>query len=290
MLKQIPDTLKTTVHGTIPPRRFWGYYTGPEIAEIGETDPNATAVLSVGAVEQHGPHLPVITDSMHGPEILGAALARLPDDAMVLGLPPTVYGKSVEHQEWPGTITYSGDTLRAVMMDIATSVARSGFSKLVLAGSHGGNNGIIDDYFRDLQMATGLRVFKIHIGSIANVPGLTSPEEAAVSMHAGDSETSLIRHLAPELVNMDRAEGHLYDPHPAVGYSFKGNDAIESWVSANLSASGAIGNPHTSDPEKGRIAFEAKVARLADLLEQIYRLPKRDIHVAPTASPTATPA
>ena len=57
MLKQIPDTLTVKVHGTIPPSRFWGYYTGPEIAEIGKSDPNATAVLSVGAVEQHGPHL-----------------------------------------------------------------------------------------------------------------------------------------------------------------------------------------------------------------------------------------
>ena len=208
-------------------------------------------MLSVGAVEQHGPHLPVITDSLVGPEILGAALARLPDDVIVLGLPPTVYGKSVEHEEWPGTITYSGDTLRAVMMDIAKSVARSGFSKLVLLGSHGGNNGIIDDYFRDLRMATGLRVFKIHLGSIGNVPGLTTPEEAAVSMHGGDSETSAVRHLAPELVDMSAAEGYVYPLHPDVGYSFKGKDAIEAWVSADLSKSGAIGNPHPSDPAEG---------------------------------------
>jgi creatinine amidohydrolase/Fe(II)-dependent formamide hydrolase-like protein len=282
MLKQIPDTLSVTVHGAIPPSRFWGYYTGPEIAALGKSDPNATAVLSVGAVEQHGPHLPVITDSLVGPEILGAALARLPEDAIVLGLPPTVYGKSVEHQEWPGTITYSGDTLRAVMMDIAKSVARSGFSKLVLLGSHGGNNGIIDDYFRDLRMATGLRVFKIHLGSIANVPGLTSPEEAAISMHGGDSETSAVRHLAPELVNMDVAEGHVYPVRPEIGYSFKGNDAIEAWVSADLSKSGAIGNPHPSDPAKGKVAVEAKIARLAVLLEAIYREPARAISLAPS--------
>lgn len=286
MLKQIPDTLTVKVHGTIPPSRFWGYYTWQEIDQIAKSDPNATAVLSVGAVEQHGPHLPLITDSLVGPEILGAALARLPDDAMVLGLPPTVYGKSVEHEEWPGTITYSGDTLRAVMMDIAKSVARSGFSKLVLIGSHGGNNGIIDDYFRDLRMATGLRVFKIHLGSIANVPGLTSPEEAAVSMHGGDSETSAVRHLAPELVNMDVAEGHIYPLRPDVGYSFKGQDAIEAWVSADLSRSGAIGNPHPSDPAKGAIAVEAKIARLAHLLEAIYREPVREIMVAPNGVAT----
>jgi creatinine amidohydrolase/Fe(II)-dependent formamide hydrolase-like protein len=282
MLKQIPDTLTVKVHGTIPPSRFWGYYTGPEIGRIGQSDPNATAVLSVGAVEQHGPHLPVITDSLVGPEILGAALGRLPDDVMVLGLPPTVYGKSVEHEEWPGTITYSGDTLRAVMMDIAKSVARSGFSKLVLVGSHGGNNGIIDDYFRDLRMATGLRVFKIHLGGIANVPGLTSAEEAAVSMHGGDSETSAVRYLAPELVQMEAAEGYLYPIRPDVGFSFKGQDAIEAWVSADLSKTGAIGNPHPSDPAKGEIAVEAKIARLAQLLEAIYREPPREISLAPS--------
>jgi len=287
MLKQIPDTLSVKVHGSIPPSRFWGYYTWQEIDQIGKSDPNATAVLSVGAVEQHGPHLPVITDSLVGPEILGAALARLPEDAMVLGLPPTVYGKSVEHEEWPGTITYSGDTLRAVMMDIAKSVARAGFGKLVLLGSHGGNNGIIDDYFRDLKIATGLRVFKIHLGGIGGVPGLTSPEEAAIAMHGGDSETSAVRHLAPELVQMEKAEGYIFDNHPNVGYSFKGQDAIEAWVSADLSKTGAIGNPHPSDPEKGKIAVEAKVARLAELLDAIYRQPKREIFAAPATAEAA---
>jgi creatinine amidohydrolase len=281
MLKQIPDSLSVSVHGCIPPRRFWGYYTWPEIDQIGKSDPNATAVLSVGAVEQHGPHLPLITDSLIGPEIIGAALARLPEDVMVLGLPPTVYGKSVEHEEWPGTLTYSGDTLRAVMMDIATSVKRSGFSKFVLIGSHGGNNGIIDDYFRDIKMATGLRVFKIHLGGIGNVPGLVSAEEAAISMHGGDGETSFVRYLAPELVNMDVAEGYLYPERPEVGFSFKGNDVIEAWVSADLSKTGAIGNPHPSSPDKGEIAVTAKIARLAHLLEAIYREPVRPISVAP---------
>ena len=92
-----------------------------------------------------------------------------------------------------------------------------------------------------------------------------------------------MRHLAPELVGMDRAEGYLYSLHPDVGYSFKGQDAIEAWVSADLSKTGAIGNPHPSDPEKGKIAVEAKVARLAQLLEAIYRQPPREIFVAPSA-------
>jgi creatinine amidohydrolase len=279
-LKSIADTLSISVHGPIPPNRFWGYYTYKEIIELAK-DPNATAVINVGAIEQHGPHLPLGTDTILGTEVMGRAMARLPEDVVVLGLPPTNLGKSVEHIEWPGTLTYSGDTLRAVMMDTAMSVARSGFSKFVLIGSHGGNVGIVDDYFRDLRMATKMRVFKIYMGGIAPVPGLVAPEEAAIAMHAGDSETSMVRAVCPEIVHMDRAEGHIFDPDPHVGYSFKGNDVIEAWVAADLSRSGAIGNPYTSSEEKGKLMLEAKIARLAELLEAIYRCPPRAIRAAP---------
>jgi creatinine amidohydrolase/Fe(II)-dependent formamide hydrolase-like protein len=273
--------MKLSVHGPVPPNRFWGYYTGPEIGELARSDPNATAVLNIGAVEQHGPHLPTITDTLNGMHILGAALARLPDDVVVLALPPTNLGKSEEHRDFAGTLSLRGETLRMVMLDIATSVARSGFNKLVLFGSHGGNVGAIDDFFRDLRLETDMRVFKIHSGSIGSVPGLISPEESAIAMHAGDSETSMVRYLAPELVHMERAEGHIYETNPLIGYSFKGQDAIEAWVTSDLAPSGAIGNPHLSSPEKGQAMFEAAVARLAELLEGVYRLPKRQVHLAP---------
>ncbi|HEY2965787.1 MAG TPA: creatininase family protein, partial [Actinomycetota bacterium] len=246
MLKKLPEKLATGLHGSIPPARYWAYYTWQEIDAIAKRDRNATAVINVGAVEQHGPHLPLITDTLVGMEMLGAALARLPDDVMVLALPPTNFGKSTEHIAFPGTLTFSGETLRMVLRDLAASVARSGFTKLVLLGSHGGNVGTLDDFFRDLRMETDLRVFKIFLGGIGQVPGLVAPEEAAIAMHSGDSETSMVRHLTPELVHMDRAEGYVFDPTPDIGYSFKGHDAIEAWVASDLSKTGAIGNPHRS--------------------------------------------
>jgi creatinine amidohydrolase/NitT/TauT family transport system ATP-binding protein len=284
-LKQLPSDLKISVHGPVPPNRFWGYYTGPEIGELAHGDPNATVVLNVGAVEQHGPHLPTITDTLNGMEALGAALSRLPEDAIVLALPPTNLGKSEEHRDFPGTLSFRGETLRMVLLDIATSVARSGFSKLVVYGTHGGNVGAIDDFFRDLRIETRMRIFKIHSGSIGNVPGLVSPQESAIAMHAGDSETSWVRHLAPELVHMERAEGFIFDTNPLIGYSFKGQEVIEAWVTPDLAPTGAIGNPHTSSPEKGKLMFDATVARLAELLEAIYRLPPRQVYPAPSGQP-----
>jgi creatinine amidohydrolase/Fe(II)-dependent formamide hydrolase-like protein len=286
-LKQLPADMRVRVHGPVPPHRFWGYYTGPELGELARLDPNATAVLNIGAVEQHGPHLPTITDTLNGMETLGAALARLPEEAVVLALPPTNLGKSEEHRNFAGTLSLRGETLRMLLLDIATSVARSGFNKLVLFGSHGGNVGAIDDFFRDLRLETNMRIFKIHSGSIGSVPGLISPGEAAIAMHAGDSETSMVRHLAPELVHMDRAEGYVYETNPLIGYSFKGQDVIEAWITSDLAPTGAIGNPHLSSPEKGRALFEAAVSRLAELLEAIYQLPPRQVHRAPVGEPAA---
>jgi len=279
-----------SVHGPIPPHRFWGYYSGPEIAALATADPNATAVLQVGAVEQHGPHLPVITDTLNGVHLLGAALALLPPEVTVLALPPTNLGKSEEHRDFAGTLSYRAETLRMVLLDIARSVARSGFEKLLLLNSHGGNVGLIDDSFRDLRLETGLRVFKIQPGGLGGVAGLISPEEAAIAMHAGDVETSMVRHLAPELVHMERAEGYLYEPDPDVGYSFKGQSVIEAWVTADLAPSGAIGNPHLSSADKGRQIFEAQARRLAELLEAVYRCPPRAVHAAPKLTPTTAPA
>jgi creatinine amidohydrolase/Fe(II)-dependent formamide hydrolase-like protein len=80
---------------------------------------------------------------------------------------------------------------------------------------------------------------------------------------------------------MERAEGYVFETNPLVGYSFKGNDVIEAWVTPDLAPTGAIGNPHLSSPEKGKVLFDAAVARLAELLEGVYRLPPRAVHVAP---------
>jgi creatinine amidohydrolase/Fe(II)-dependent formamide hydrolase-like protein len=80
---------------------------------------------------------------------------------------------------------------------------------------------------------------------------------------------------------MERAEGYVYEVNPKVGYSFKGQDVIEAWVTSDLSPTGAIGNPSLSSPDKGKTLFESQVARLADLLESVYRCPPREVHLAP---------
>ena len=90
-------------------RRFWAELKSSEFAAL---DPNSTvAILPVAATEQHGPHLPVLTDTAIGEGLIKTVLARLPDDLGVLVLPTQTIGKSDEHLRSPGTITHSADNL-----------------------------------------------------------------------------------------------------------------------------------------------------------------------------------
>src|SRR5438094_9352360 len=97
MLKDLPATIGTGLHGSIPPRRYWAYYTWQEIDAIAKHDPNATAAINVGAAERHGPHLPPITATPGGMEMPGPALARLADAGTGLARPPTDYRQRTEH-------------------------------------------------------------------------------------------------------------------------------------------------------------------------------------------------
>src|SRR6266404_3614200 len=94
---------------------------------------------SIAAIEQHGPHLAVSTDTIIGQGMVDAVIARLPQDLSVLFLPLQAVGKSNEHIRSPGTITYTAETAQRVWTEIGESVARAGLRKMIIVTSHGGN-------------------------------------------------------------------------------------------------------------------------------------------------------
>src|SRR3984957_16346609 len=114
----------------IPDTRNFAYLTWKQVEAI----PKETAllVLPTAAIEQHGHHLPLATDTLINNLLLGHALAKLPVDAPVYALPPVHYGKSNEHIGFPGTVSVSAATFMAVVRDLGSSVASAGFRKLVL--------------------------------------------------------------------------------------------------------------------------------------------------------------
>ncbi len=246
------------------------HLTWPEIRDLDKT--HACVVLPIGAVEQHGPHLPVLTDTLLVEHTLNAALERLPVAAQVWRLPVLSYGKSNEHLGFPGTFTLSAATLMATLRDLGSSVKASGFSRLVFINSHGGNRATLEIMARDLHSELGLMVFNLNPGALVPDPIETPALEQQFGIHAGDWETSLVLALEPQWVKFDRADRSFPDfPQGAVTLTASG--AGVAWLTRDWSSSGTFGDATMASAERGNARFEPIVARLTEVLEQICTFP-----------------
>ena len=142
------------------PTRFWAEMSWRDFAAADME--KVVAVLPVAAVEQHGPHLPVGVDMFINEGYLATAIKRIPDDMPVLILPIQAIGKSNEHIEYPGTLTFSMETVTRAWTEIGDSVARAGCRKLIFMNSHGGNVPVIDAVVRELRVRH--RMLAVHAG------------------------------------------------------------------------------------------------------------------------------
>src|SRR5258708_37643459 len=132
----------------------------PKSGEFAGLVPNSTVTtLPVAATEQHGPHLPVLTDTAIGEGLIKTVLARLPDDLRVLVLPTQTIGKSDEHLRSPGTITHSAENLVRSWCEIGEGAHRAGLRKMEIAHWHGGNMEVVGIVARELRVRLGMLVF-----------------------------------------------------------------------------------------------------------------------------------
>lgn len=241
-------------------RRFLPRLTTLEIQAMPKK--NALLVLPIGAVEQHGPHMPVYTDTLLGEAFMAAAFEHLPEGAPIWLLPPVAYGKSTEHAEYPGTITLSARTLMAVLEDIAASLARSGFRKLLLFNTHGGNADLLGMMAREIRIATGMAVFRLDPGAVGYSEAFTDDEEKACGIHAGDVETSLVMAACPEWVRAELAPREMPRFPRTAALSLKAKSF--AWVTSDISRSGIAGDATKATRERG----EAMLAKAGPLLAQ----------------------
>jgi creatinine amidohydrolase len=253
----------------------WRDWSSPAFGDL--DGGRAVAVLPVGAVEQHGPHLPVGVDMMINQGIIDHALPLIPDGLQVLALPIMPVGKSDEHQDFAGTLTLSAETLTRVWVEIGLSVAQSGVRKLVLFNSHGGQVSIMDVVARELRIRENMLVMAYSWFAAGIPDGLFAEDEKRGGIHAGAIETSMMLHLHGDLVDMAKAanfepamvrmEREGYRRLTAVGAGRMG------WKAADLHASGACGNAAAADAEKGRKLVEHAASALVELLIEMDRFP-----------------
>ena len=253
----------------IPPQRFFAYLTWTEIEQLPDKA-NTVLVQPVGAVEQHGPHLPLIVDSAIGLGVLGEALTRLSAEIPVYVLPPLHYGKSNEHRHFPGTISISANTLLSTLMDIGESLYAAGFRKLVLMNSHGGQPQVMEIAATDLHARyEDFWLFPIFTWRVTQEhKRLLSEREVQEAMHAGDAETSLMFVLLPEWVQMNQAVREYPPPQPGMLAS-KGGVTF-SWLTQDLSDSGVVGDATAASRQKGERILDLLAEGWCELLQEVY--------------------
>ena len=251
-------------------KMFWSELTTRAFEGL---DPETTiAVWPIAAIEQHGPHLPVATDTAIGEGMIAELVARVPDDLDILILPTQAIGKSNEHIRSPGTLTLSAETALRAWVEIGACVHAAGLRKLVMVNSHGGNVDLISIVARELRVRFGMLAVGCAWTRFGRPAGLYTDEEIAVGIHGGDAETSLMLHFRPELVAMERAEN--FAPTTlAIAREFAflrptGSTAF-GWIAQDLHPSGAAGDASRATAAKGAataaFAVDAFIALLRDV-------------------------
>jgi creatinine amidohydrolase len=240
------------MHSFIPPDRFFPYLTWTTIDQMPDRA-NVVVLQPIGAIEQHGPHLPLIVDAAIATAVLGKALSQLESTIPAYALPPLYYGKSNEHWHFPGTITLSAQTLISLLMEVAESLYRAGFRKFVLVNAHGGQPQVLEIVARDLhQKYPDFQVFPLFVWNVPNIATeLLTPKEAQLGIHAGDAETSLLLSILPETVKMDAAVQEYPRELPEESLLSMEGKLPFAWVTRDLSQSGVLGDPTTATAEKG---------------------------------------
>jgi creatinine amidohydrolase len=266
------------------PRRFWQDMSSKEFGELDAA--RVIAVLPVGAIEQHGPHLPVATDACINQGVLARAIEQMPDDLPVTVLPLLPVGKSDEHLAFPGTLSLSAETLIRVWTEIGEGVARAGIKKLVLFNSHGGQPQIMDVVARDLRVRHAMMVVAYSWYAAGLPAGLFDDAEMRHGIHAGAIETSMMLYLRPDLVRMDLAADFSPLMRELAGdyrhLSPTGAGRL-AWMAQDLHPSGACGDARNADAERGRILIEHAAQALIALLREVDRYPLARLRPWPAA-------
>ena len=257
----------------IPDARNFAYLTWKQVDALPRE--STLLVLPTAAIEQHGRHLPLATDTLINNLLLGKALAQVPAELHVYALPPVCYGKSNEHVGFPGTLSVRAETFLAVVRDIGASIASAGFKKLVLYNTHGGNTSLVDVLARDLRAEFGLRTFSLFGSPGASFAGL-SDQERTYGFHAGEIETAYLLHAAPALVHPGEYTANyiarVEQPNPIKP---EGSSANFAWLTRDIAPSGVLGDPSRATAENGEQWSNEAAARIAELLVAMYHFEPR---------------
>jgi creatinine amidohydrolase len=243
----------------------------PAVAEAA-AQPGSTVLWPFGAIEQHGPQLPLGTDALFAERVAQAVMDDLDPALPIWRLPSQCLGFSPEHQGFSGTLSLPPELLISLVVAVGSQLAEAGFQRLVLFNAHGGQIALLQVAARELRSRHPcLAVLPCFLWSgPPGVAALLPQPERRQGLHAGLAETSLMLHLAPELVGPERPRDGLGGQEPPPGWSLEGAVPL-SWRMEELSQTGVIGDASGADGALGEALFRLLVAGWGDLLTSLLR-------------------
>lgn len=254
----------------MPETRYWAEkcWTDVEACDMAQ----AIAVLPFAATEQHGPHLPLGTDTFIMEGYIAKVISRLPQDLPALFLPVQNCGASIEHTDFPGTLSLGAQAAMMAWTSLCEAVHRTGCRKLVLLSSHGGNNALLSLVAHEVRARFGMLAVMVSWSRFGAPDGLFPAEEVTHGIHAGEIETSLMLHFRPDLVNFDRMAN--YEPASVemereFAWLRAGRPAGFGWMAQDLSPSGAMGNAAAALAHKGEAYADYGATAFIELLQDI---------------------
>ncbi len=256
-------------------------FTWPEIRELVESQP--VVVIPVGTIEQHGPHLPLVTDVCTATEMSRLAVEQCMHSVL---MPSVSYAFNEHHLDFPGTIAIDTHPFINYVVDIGKSLAHHGFRKILLVNGHGSNVPFMDIAARTITNKTEAICALVSWWTLIPQDVLKKVRESEFPggmAHGCELETSVMLHLRPDLVQMEKAEKDMhFESSNFIWWDLQHPSPVtfQEWFS-RYSKTGTVGDPTKATAEKGRIVCDAVISRLSELLVE-WRLreikPRVDHH------------
>jgi creatinine amidohydrolase len=251
---------------------WWGDFTTKEFENL-DVD-NTIAIVPVAAIEQHGPHLPVSTDTSIMKGMLKTVIPLIPADMDVRILPVQSIGKSNEHIRAPGTLTIGATHLINNWVDIGDSIARTNIRKVIFVNSHGGNEEIMGIVAREMRVKHSMLVAKTSWSRFGMPDRVFSEHNAKFGIHGDDYETSMMLHFAPHLVNMAFAQdfkSRVEDAETEFSLLRHTGTQAFAWMAGDLNPHGVVGESIKATAAKGKLAADHQAHGFIQLLRDVRK-------------------
>jgi len=236
-----------------------------------ELSKESIVVLPLGAIEQHGPHLPLNTDFVVADAVSRAAVDKFGAETNAWLLPTLPFTKSNEHAWAAGTMWLSATTMMAVIDDIGRCVASTPAKKIMFINGHGGNSALMAMMNRELRLKYGLQTFLAHPHMPADQGGSSAESELGMGVHGGVDETSVMLHLRPDLVDMSLAVRRVPEGLAKNEQVKFGGRVAFGWLSNDFFPEGHIGDPTGASADLGARMFSGALESLGTAMKEISR-------------------